>query len=264
MRRLIVVALSAVLAMGALHAQRASGRDVLFQTSTIGALLAGVYDGEITVGELRSHGDFGLGTVNCLDGELVVMDGRFFTIDAAGVVHELDDAVMTPFAAVTWFEADSSQRVEDVRGFAALQGLVDAMLPSFNICHAIRVTGRFAYVKTRSVPRQERPYPPLAEVVKDQPIFEFEDVRGTLVGFRLPAFVSGVNVPGYHLHFMTEGLDGGGHLLECRIAEALIEIDYTPAMMLSLPTTDDFLDCRLDREQEDQVQAVEREPAASH
>lgn len=258
MRRAMVAMLVALLTISVACAQQPSSRDVLYQTSTIGALLQGVYDGRMTIGDLRAHGDLGLGTVNALDGELIVLDGRFFTVDASGMVHELDDSIQTPFAAVTWFEADVSQRVEDVPDLAALQSLIERMLPTPNLCYALRITGGFDYVRTRSVPRQERPYPPLAEVVKDQPVFEFDDTRGTLVGFRLPTFMSGVNVPGYHLHFLTEACDGGGHLLQARIDEALIEIDYTAGVMLALPTTRDFYEWRPAGEQAAAVQAVER------
>lgn len=45
----------------------------LFQYSTLEALLGGVYDGEVTVGELLTHGDFGLGTFNSLDGEMIIL-----------------------------------------------------------------------------------------------------------------------------------------------------------------------------------------------
>jgi len=258
MRRAAIVALIVLVAVSAACAQQPSSRDVLYQTSTIGALLHGVYDGRMTIGDLRAHGDVGLGTVNALDGELIVLDGRFLRVDAEGAVHELDDAAQTPFAAVTWFGADAEQRVEDVPDLGALQSLIDRMLPTPNLCYAIRITGEFAYVKTRSVPRQERPYPPLAEVVREQPIFEFGECTGTLVGFRLPEFVRGVNVPGYHLHFVTGALDGGGHLLECRITGALIEIDRTEGLMLALPTTRDFYDWREGSNDETTLEAVER------
>lgn len=241
-------------------AQEPSPRDVLWQTSTIGALLQGVYDGPVSLGELRAHGDLGLGTVNALDGELIVLDGRCLTVDGTGAVHEQDSAVLTPFAAITWFDADRVQALRNVDGLAALQQAIDAMLPSRNLAYALRITGDFEYVRTRSVPRQTRPYPPLVEVTRDQPTFEFERVQGTLVGFRLPSFVAGINVPGYHLHFLTAALDGGGHLLDCRICSAVVAIDDTPELLLSLPTTDEFFQCVMPDDQGSAVQAVEQEP----
>src|SRR4051794_10814140 len=47
----------------------------LFQVSTSGALVTGVYDREVSVRSILEHGDFGLGTFANLDGEMVILDG---------------------------------------------------------------------------------------------------------------------------------------------------------------------------------------------
>ncbi|MBV5331316.1 acetolactate decarboxylase, partial [bacterium] len=105
---------------------------------------------------------------------------------------------------------------------------------------AFRVTGEFEYVKTRSVPKQEN-YRPLVEVAKEQPTFEFKDVKGALIGFYTPAFVPSLNVPGVHLHFITEDRLSGGHLLECRPRKVKVELQYLYTMELSLPSNLDYL-----------------------
>jgi acetolactate decarboxylase len=237
-------------------------RDVLYQTSTIGALLQGVYDGDTSVADLRARGDFGLGTINCLDGELVVLDGRFFTVEFSGKVRELAPDTLSPFAAVTWFERDLGGLLEDVTDLEALTAKLDRVLGSDNLCYAVRLTGRFDYIKTRSVPRQARPYLPLTDVVKGQAIFEFSDVPGTIVGFRMPPYVTGINVPGWHLHFLADDLSGGGHLLDCRFDEATAQIDETDGIMLDLPRTEGFLSCPLAAEEDDDadLHAVEQDP----
>ena len=233
--------------------------DVLFQTSTIGALLVGVYDGDMSLGELREHGDFGIGTVNALDGELIELDGAFVSVTGDGRVHLLPGLVRTPFAAVTFFEADDSFPVQQVSSYEQLQGLIDARLPTPNICYAVRVRGVFSSVRTRSVPAQSRPYPPLAEVVKNQTVFELPEVTGTLVGFRLPGFVSGLNVPGWHVHFLADDLSNGGHLLECAITNAVVEIDYTRGLCVALPGTEDFAGCDASGERKQELEQVEQE-----
>ena len=58
----------------------------LFQVSTTGALVQGVYNEAVTVGGLRTHGDFGLGTFEGLDGEMVVLDGKFYQAHADGSI----------------------------------------------------------------------------------------------------------------------------------------------------------------------------------
>jgi acetolactate decarboxylase len=119
--------------------------------------------------------------------------------------------------------------------YEGLQGYLDEAIPDKTIFYAIKIDGTFNYIKTRSVPKQQEPYPPLVEAVKEQTIFEFHDVRGTIVGFRCPDSVKGVNVPGYHLHFITEDRKAGGHLLACQLRDATIAIDYTSEFYMVLP-----------------------------
>jgi acetolactate decarboxylase len=73
-------------------------------------------------------------------------------------------------------------------------------------------------------------------VVKHQPTFELRDVQGSLVGFRFSNYAQGLNVPGYHLHFITEDRRGGGHLLECRMAHGELRVDHEADLQLELPT----------------------------
>jgi len=84
-----------------LHAEREP--HVLFQASTIGALLDGAYEGDVTFAELAEHGDLGLGTLNSLDGEMIAVDGSFYRADVEGAINEVDPQRRTPFAVLTWF-----------------------------------------------------------------------------------------------------------------------------------------------------------------
>jgi acetolactate decarboxylase len=103
------------------------------------------------------------------------------------------------------------------------------------------VSGLFKYIKTRSVPQQEKPYKPLSEVTKTQPIFERGNIFGTLVGFRLPQFTDGVSVPGYHMHFISADKSFGGHVLEFAAEDTDIEIMATASFYLLLPANEGSL-----------------------
>ena len=201
-------------------------RDVLFQTSTIGSLFEGVYDGQMTYGELKQHGDFGLGTFNALDGEMIGLDGEFYQIKSDGIAHPVDGSMKTPFAAGTFFEVDASDEL-DGKNYTQLRRYLDDLLPTKTIFYAIKIEGSFECVLTRSVPKQEKPYSPFSEVEEMQQTFELQDVKGTMVGFWCPSFMEGINSPGYHLHFITEDRETGGHLIECQAQNVTIEIDYT-------------------------------------
>jgi acetolactate decarboxylase len=210
-------------------------RDVLFQTATLGALVEGVYDGNLAVGELKKRGDFGVGTFDALDGELVMLDGRVYRVGADGKAEAVGDEETTPFATVTFFEADHTGSLEGPFDLARVEKMLDTVLPTKNIPYAVKIEGTFARVKTRSIPRQTKPYPRLAEVTAKQPTFEFENVRGTLVGFWCPEYAKGLNFPGWHLHFLTADRTGGGHVLELVTEKVRFALDYTPAIRIVLP-----------------------------
>jgi acetolactate decarboxylase len=225
MRRILSVFLISSLvaaAFGLLYAQ--SEDHSIFQVSTFHALKHGKYEGETTFGELRKHGDFGIGTVNGLDGEVVALNGEFFQIKADGKVYSIAEQEKTPFAVVTFFKPDKTLSLPRISDMKELQETLDRMLPSADSILAIRIAGEFKYVKVRSVPRQEKPYPGLAEALKHQTEFELKNVSGTLVGFRCPSYMVGVNVPGYHFHFITADKKAGGHTLDCSVEGANVDV----------------------------------------
>lgn len=210
-----------------LHAQGASGRtDMLFQVSTLAALLVGDYDGVADYRTVKRHGDFGLGTFEALDGEMVAVDGAFYQIRADGIATPVGDDERRPFAAVTDFRADDAFQVSGETPCADLQRLLQQRFPSERRLYAIKISGRFKALETRSVPAQQEPYPPLAVALQQQVVFDFAQVDAVLAGFWLPAEVADVNVPGFHFHAIMTDTMTGGHVLDCVAQAVSVEIDY--------------------------------------
>jgi len=220
------------------------GRDV-YQTSTMGALLQGVYEGDVTIRELLRHGDFGLGTFNRLDGEMLVLDGVCYQLRSDGSATLADTEQRTPFAAVTWFDADHSLEVSEPCGRAAVKALIDQALQSTNLMVAVRVSGEFSMMRTRTVTEQHPPYRPFIKATQDQEEVTLTDVRGTLAGFRMPEFEQGIAVAGYHSHFITTDHSHGGHALDYRLVRGTVEISVHSELHLRLPSTLDFLSADL-------------------
>jgi len=216
-----------------LHAER--DPHVLFQASTIGALLDGAFDGDLSFAELAQHGDLGLGTLNRLDGEMIALDGEFFRADVDGGVHPIAAEAKTPFAVVTRFEPTIDVRLEGRLSHEDLLARLDALAPAAASSCAIRLDGHFDLVRARSVPAQSPPYRPLTEVVADQHVFELDDVAGTMLGFRFPAYVEGIEVAGYHLHFIDADRARGGHVLGSRSNGLRARIDPSNDLHVELP-----------------------------
>jgi len=223
--------------------------EVLFQPSVITALMQGVFDGSMTYEELSSHGDFGLGTFNRLDGEMVELDGQFYQVKADGAVYPVNSSMKTPFAIVTYFTPDKEMNFHASGNLPAnltlLQRYLENQMPSKNIFYAIRIDGVFDYIKTRSVPAQVKPYPTLTEAIKNQSIFEMFNQSGTMIGFWSPAFASGINLAGYHFHFLNDNRTSGGHVLDLRLKNASIAFDCTPEFFVNLPNETEFLQADL-------------------
>lgn len=232
--------------------------DSLTQVSTIDAILNGLYDGVITYGDLKEYGDFGIGTFEGLDGEMVAVDGKFYQIKADGVAYPVTDDITAPFACVIFFDVDCELTVWEGMNYTQVRDYLDESIQEKNIFHAVKMEGTFSYVKTRSVPGQEKPYPPLVEVTANQPTFEFHEIEGTIVGFYCPDYVEGLNVPGYHLHFITEDRTAGGHVLEFNIKDAELSVDYTSDLHIILPNTEEFNSLDLTEGRKEELEEAEK------
>jgi acetolactate decarboxylase len=232
--------------------------DVLYQISTFGSFQEGLYDGSMTLNSLRKTGNFGIGTYEGLDGEMVELDGIFYQIQASGKVECPSDSVRTPFAMITSYAPDTQASVIRPADMKELLAQIYTLFPTKNILYAIRIDGMFRYLKTRSVPKQGKPYPRLAEVVKNQSIFEFKNVEGTIVGYWLPEYMKGISTPGYHLHFLSGDRKSGGHLLDCIISEGTISLDYLHDFTLKLPAQQEFYQMDLSGDTTNELRKIMR------
>ena len=232
---------------------------VLFQASTIGALLEGAFDGDVTFDELAEHGDLGLGTLNGLDGEMIAVDGRFYRADIDGLIEEIQGSERTPFAAMAWFEPSLERELDESLDYADLLASLDEVAADPEASCALRIDGEFEHVRARSVPRQYPPYRPLAEVVADQHVFELRDVEGSLVGFRFPDYARGLEAEGYHLHFIDSERGHGGHVLECRTRSVVAHIDLSGELHVELPPGVELDSAQLDDSTAAALASVERD-----
>ena len=217
----------------------------VYQFSTISALLDGVYDGDVTIADILRHGDFGLGTFNHLDGEMVILDGVCYRLRADGSATRAALTDRTPFAAVTRFHTDFEIAIETRTDQAEVIGAIDRRIESSNLIYAIRITGHFAELHTRTVMEQEKPYTTLTQATEGQAETRFSDVTGVVVGFRTPDYQQGISVAGYHLHFLNSDRSSGGHVLDFSLERGQVAVSGASQLHLSLPTSGAFLKAQL-------------------
>ena len=230
---------------------------MLYMSSPINALLEGFYSDDVTIDTLRAKGDFGIGTFNNLDGELVALGGRLFQLELDGHARAVDGAMKTPFATVCQFSPMLTEEFLSPLAYGKFLEQLTAILPSANMFYAIHMEGRFREVRTRSVPRTDN-YRPLAEATDKQKICQFTDVDGHLVGFYTPSFVPSVNVPGFHFHFIDAALSRGGHLLSCMPERLEVRLQIIYSMELTLPKTLDYLTASFTRDAKKDLEKAEK------
>jgi acetolactate decarboxylase len=217
----------------------------LYQISTSSALVEGVYSGSVCSSVLLEHGDFGLGTFEELDGEMIILDGQIYQVTDK-VRHRTDD-FLVPFAAITHFRAKSSFEIDNVASLKEIELACDQRRISDNLFYALRLDGIFETIHARAVhPVSQNT--PLLDAAKTQSEFHFENIEGTLVGFWSPRYSSSFSIPGYHLHFISKDRTKGGHVLDCTTQKLRAGIQVLSEFNIQLPDSGPFLTTNLSKD----------------
>lgn len=219
-------------------------RHSLFQVSTSKALVQGVFGAAVTIADLKRHGDFGLGTFESLDGELIMLDGVCYRATTQGLVTLPDDEVGTPFAVVTRFRSDLEETVGPIETLRELTTSLDDARPSENIFVGVRVDAEFDRLSLRAACHAS-PGESLVEATSHQSEFEASDIKGTLVGFWAPKYVSSISVPGYHLHFISSDRSLGGHVFDVTAERAEVSVHVESDLHIAIPESSEFLEADL-------------------
>ncbi|MGO3732611.1 MAG: acetolactate decarboxylase [Vagococcus sp.] len=211
----------------------------LYQHGTLGALMAGLMDGTTTIRHILDKGDLGIGTLHGLDGEVIILNGKAYQGRSDGTLIELTGEELTPYAAVTPFLPDTQFFVETPKTSDTLKTDMLNKAMSDNLFFAVKITGLFDRMHIRIMPKQEKPYKRLVEVSKGQPEFVKEQILGTIVGFYTPSLFQGVAASGFHLHFLSEQADFGGHIIDFKLGSGAVELSHIETLAQHFPIQDD-------------------------
>jgi acetolactate decarboxylase len=217
----------------------------LYQISTSTALVEGVHSGSVSSSVLLEHGDFGLGTFENLDGEMVILDGQIYQV--AETVRHRTDKFLVPFASITHFRATSAFEIDNVACLKGIKLACDQQRISDNLFYALRLDGIFETIHARAVhlvPKNTR----LLDAAETQSEFHFENIEGTLVGFWSPRYSSSFSIPGYHFHFISKDRTKGGHLLDCSARKLKARVQVLSEFDIQLPDSGPFLTTNLSKD----------------
>ena len=240
--------------------QTGANRETIYQVALLQSLTQGYYDGIIKVSELKQHGDIGIGTFEGVNGEMIVLDGTVYQALGDGSVQVADDNETVPFSNVTFFDKDGSLELSDIKDINALKEKLDSMVGDNgkNLFYFVKVSGTFSVMNVRSEIKQEKPYKTLDKALEtDQREFNYENITGTVVALYCPDYMSGLNTPGWHFHFISDDKAKGGHILDLKFDKATAEFDATAEFEMCLTDNDDFQKMELSKDVSDAIKKVE-------
>jgi acetolactate decarboxylase len=209
-------------------------RESYYQVSTYGRLSEGGYRGMIPIDRLLEHGDFGIGTVEGIDGEMMVLDGVAYRAGTDLAPETVPAGTLIPFAMLTYFDETVSYQLSEELNYTTFKDRLDDVLQIYGV-YAIMIEAELDSITIRSVPGQQEPYPPLVDVVANQTTLRLENVRGTMIGFYISEGLGDLNAPGFHMHFLSEDLSYGGHVLDVEFSgiEVIVDPIGTCTVMVS-------------------------------
>lgn len=235
--------------------------EAIHQVSLLQGLMLGDYYGSVTVKELKSMGNTGIGTFNSLNGELILIDGICFRANESLELEVVSDDETVPFADVTFLDNDLSYELNGLNSIEELKSTLDNKVKELgtNRFYMIRIDGLFNEIYFRSEKKQSLPYKPLNEVLKtDQTFKTMTNTNGSIVGLYTPNYMSDLNAVGWHFHFVTEDRRSGGHVLNADLGECNITWDYTDSFNMYLPDGEFFKTLDLTVDQDDAIKEVEQ------
>ena len=191
------------------------------------------------ISEIPKNCNFGIGTFEELDGELLLIDGDFYQLKADGLAYKPNPELGTPFAVCAEFQSEKEFELKEISDLINFQEIINKEFPERNLPILIRFDGEFEMIHVRSVPKQTKPYTPFGEILKNQPVFTHFNIKGTLIGFRFPQYFNGLNIVGYHLHFISNDLKYGGHLLTMKVLNGKFQISESNNFNLLLPNNNE-------------------------
>ena len=218
-------------------------RESIYQVALLQSLALGEFEGSISVKQLKTFGDTGIGTFEGVDGEMIVLDGVVYRANQQCKINVVDDKVTVPFSNVTFFDKDFSVKLSNVADKDAIEKILNEQVDKHgrNSFYMVKISGEFALMQVRSELGATKPFnQTLVELLKTQNEVDKENIRGTVVGLYCPDFMSSLNSTGWHFHFVSEDKKFGGHVLGMSVKSGEAQFDKTDNFRMSLPPSKSF------------------------
>ena len=239
----------------------AQDRETVYQVALLHSLTMGYFDKVVTVKELKTHGDTGIGTFTGLNGEMIVLDGVVYRANRDCKINVMGDKEGVPFSNVTFFDKDFSVKLHNVADKESLEKILNEHVDKHgrNSFYMIKLSGTFNEILVRSESGAQEPYPTLVEALKTQNEVTRKNINGTIVGLYCPDFMSSLNTPGWHFHFISSDKTYGGHVLGLKLKSGEVQFDKTDDFDMNLPKKKNFHALNFNRDLKEDIRKAEQD-----
>ena len=239
----------------------AQDRETIYQVALLQSLTMGYFDNVVSVKELKTHGDTGIGTFTGLNGEMIVLDGVVYRANRDCKINVMGDKEGVPFSNVTFFEKDISVKLVDVADKESLEKILNEAVAKHgrNSFYMIKLAGTFNEILVRSESGAEEPYPTLVEALKTQNEVTRQNINGTIVGLYCPDFMSSLNSTGWHFHFISSDKKFGGHVLGLNLKSGEAQLDKTDSLNMNLPKKKNFQTLDFNKDLREDIRKAEQD-----
>ncbi|MBR0261660.1 MAG: acetolactate decarboxylase [Selenomonadaceae bacterium] len=236
-------------------------RETIYQVALLQSLAMGYFDGSISVKDLKTHGDTGIGTFEGLNGEMIVLDGVVYQANQDLKINVMGDKETVPFSNVTFFDKDFSVKLSNVADKAAFEKILNEHVNKHgrNSFYMVKVSGTFNEILIRSEAGAKEPYPTLVEALKTQKEITPKNISGTIVGLYCPDFMSSLNSTGWHFHFISADKKIGGHVLDLNLKSGEVQFDKTDAFKMDLPKKNNFHALNFKQDMNEDIRKAEQD-----
>jgi acetolactate decarboxylase len=177
-------------------------------------------------------------------------------------VIEVEPDAGVPFSAVAKLRGEREFPLENMKDIQSIRTELTRKIEErfgLNSMHEIRIDGLFEKVDARSEAPYRSHHVTLKTVLdSNQTAFVFENIRGSLVGVYFPDHMDGINMPGWHLHFLSDDRTKGGHVFDVSIKEGTVRLDKINRVEIYLPKDAAFDTYSLKNVSEEEINKVEK------
>ncbi|ATG97753.1 acetolactate decarboxylase [Mesoplasma lactucae] len=192
--------------------------------SSIASLSSGDWDGYFSYKEIKKTGNTGVGTFDQGNGEMIAIDGNYYQLLSDGSVNAVHDDWTAPYAVNVNFTPEFAIEMGEVSQTEYLNKMLGEIAKhGKQYMYAIRITGEWSEITSRTVSTIPKPYPTIKEINNIQRVRTFDNIKGNIVGFYTPPYLNTVSVDGFHQHFINDTRDCGGHILDFKAKKMKIE-----------------------------------------